>query len=108
MEWHPYADHLRAGLEHSLSSSDISIEVDGYSGDQVVDGEYLDRIKSVKKQQYDWIIIMGGTNDIGWGKKPEVIYEGLSKRSLTFSCLRLRAPIQLSLYGLFRRVLPDF
>ena len=31
------------------------------------------------KQPYDWIVIMGGTNDLGWGQPPEVIFENLSK-----------------------------
>jgi hypothetical protein len=26
---------------------------------------------------YDWIIILGGTNDLGYGLRAEVIYEGL-------------------------------
>ena len=26
---------------------------------------------------YDWIIILGGTNDLGWGQTPEAIYENL-------------------------------
>jgi lysophospholipase L1-like esterase len=67
------------GLEHSLLSSDVTVKVAGLSGDQVVDGSYLGRIKLVQKQQFDWIIVMGGTNDLGWGKEPDVIYEGLSK-----------------------------
>lgn len=91
MEYYPYADHLRVGLEHSLSSSNIDIVVDGFSGDEVVDGDYLDRIRSFQEEKFDWIIIMGGTNDIGWGKKPEVIYEGLSEYFLAFSCPILQA-----------------
>ena len=82
---HPYADHLRVGLEHMLSSSSIEVEVAGLSGDQV-QGQYLQRIKAKcpteKGRLYDWIIIMGGTNDLGWGQRPEDIYEGLSKCSM--------------------------
>ena len=81
-EHHPYADHLRAELEHMLLSSNIEIEVDGFSGDQV-QGLYLNRIKRKcpvdKGRLYDWIVIMGGTNDLGWGHRPEEIFEGLSK-----------------------------
>ncbi|KAL2044583.1 hypothetical protein ABVK25_012360 [Lepraria finkii] len=81
-EHHPYADHLRVGLEHMLSSSSIEVEVAGLSGDQV-QGQYLQRIKAKcpteKGRLYDWIIIMGGTNDLGWGQRPEDIYEGLKK-----------------------------
>lgn len=81
-EHHPYADHLRTSLEHMLNSSDVQVEVAGLSGDQV-QGQYLRRIKAKcpisKEPKYDWIIIMGGTNDLGWGQQPETIYEGLSK-----------------------------
>ncbi|CAF9940171.1 hypothetical protein IMSHALPRED_001775 [Imshaugia aleurites] len=80
-EFHPYADHLRAGLQHALSTSDIEIDVAGLSGDQV-QGSYLRRIKAKcanTETPYDWIIIMGGTNDLGWGQQPDTIYEGLKK-----------------------------
>ena len=81
LEFHPYANHLRVGLQQSLSTSDIEVEVAGFSGDQV-QGSYLPRIKRKcgdAKKPYDWIIIMGGTNDLGWGQAPDRIYEGLSK-----------------------------
>ena len=91
LEFHPYANHLRVGLQHSLSTSDIEVDVAGFSGDQV-HGSYLPRIKRKcgdAKKPYDWIIIMGGTNDLGWGQAPDRIYEGLSKpivfRTLTTS-----------------------
>ncbi|KAM0798809.1 SGNH hydrolase-type esterase domain-containing protein [Usnea florida] len=81
LEFHPYADHLRVGLQHSLSTSDIEVDVAGFSGDQV-QGSYLPRIKRKcgdDKKPYDWVIIMGGTNDLGWGQAPDRIYEGLKK-----------------------------
>lgn len=82
-EFYPYADHLRAGLQQMLSTSDIDVDVDGFSGDQVR-GSYLPRIKrkcANTRNPYDWIIVMGGTNDLGWGQSPETIYEGLRKLS---------------------------
>lgn len=87
-EFYPYADHLRAGLQQALSTSDIEIDVAGLSGDQVR-GSYLPRIKAQcanTETPYDWIIIMGGTNDLAWDQSPDMIYEGLSKLSLTLSC----------------------
>ena len=83
-EFYPYADHLRTGLQHILSTSDIHVDVAGLSGDQVR-GSYLPRIKracAIAGTPYDWIIVMGGTNDLGWGQSPENIYEGLRKLSL--------------------------
>lgn len=82
-EFYPYADHLRVGLQHMLSTLDIEIDVEGRSGDQVR-GSYLHRIKAKcanTETPYDWIIIMGGTNDLAWGQLPPDIYEGLRKRS---------------------------
>ncbi len=84
-EDHPYADHLRASLRYLLSTLKINVEVAGLSGDLVQGpmGQYLSRIKAKcpvdEERQYDWIIIMGGTNDLGWGNQPDEIYEGLSK-----------------------------
>lgn len=80
-EFHPYADHLRVGLQHTLSTSDIEVDIAGLSGDQV-QGSYLSRIKAKcvdTNTPYDWIIIMGGTNDLAWGQRPDTIYEGLKK-----------------------------
>ena len=96
-EFHPYADHLRTGLQHMLSTSDIHVDVAGLSGDQVRGG-YLRRIKwacADAGTPYDWIIVMGGTNDLAWGQSPDTIYEGLRKLSLplSYSCHLLKAPL---------------
>lgn len=88
---YPYADHLRAGLRYLLSTKNIDVEVAGLSGDLVQGpmGQYLSRINDKcpvdDQRQYDWIIIMGGTNDIGWGAEPSEIYAGLSKSCRMFS-----------------------
>ena len=69
-KYHPYADHLRAGLRYLLSTLYVDVEVAGLSGDLVqgLMGQYLSRIKAKcpadEEWQYDWIIIMGGTNDL--------------------------------------------
>ncbi|KAF6217628.1 hypothetical protein HO133_006730 [Letharia lupina] len=80
-EWYPYADHLRVALQHMLSTSDIEVDVAGLSGDQV-QGSYLPRIEAKcanTEPPYDWIVVMGGTNDLAWGQQPDTIYEGLKK-----------------------------
>ena len=82
LEAYPYADHLRVRLQHILSTPDIHVDVEGRPGDQV-QGLYLKRLdlklKAVANTPYDWVIIMGGTNDLGWGQQPTAIYENLSK-----------------------------
>ena len=90
-EHQPYADRLRAGLRYLLSTENIDVEVAGLSGDRVQGpmGQYLSRIKDKcpvdEQRQYDWIIVMGGTNDLGWGAEASEIYEGLSKIFRMFS-----------------------
>ena len=53
-----------------------------FTGDQVGAG-YMRRMKrdceEAAKDPYDWIVIMGGTNDLGWGQPPNVIFENLSR-----------------------------
>ena len=104
-ELYPYADHLRTGLQHMLSTSDIEVDVAGLSGDQV-QGSYLRRIKAkceTAERPYDWIIIMGGTNDLAWDQSPDEIYEGLSKPLLGgHHCHSLPAPFRL-LFGILPR-----
>ena len=84
-EHYPYADHLRSNLRYLLSTKDVNVEVEGLSGDLVQGrtAQFLRRIKAKcpvdEPRQYDWIIIMGGTNDLGWGHEPYQIYHGLSK-----------------------------
>ncbi len=84
MEYFPYANHLPGPLQKQSPSTTISIDVAALSGDKVTGptGQYLRRLESrctkARAAPYDWIIIMGGTNDLGWGVAAEEIYEGLS------------------------------
>lgn len=79
----PYAEHLHWPLQKLLPFTNIIIDVAGESGDRVIGppGQYLRRIEAkcakTTATPYDWIIIMGGTNDLGWGAEPEEIYEAL-------------------------------
>lgn len=83
----PYAEHLQRPLEKLFPSTNVIIDVAGVSGDRVMGppGQYLRRIEakcaSAIATPYDWIIIMGGTNDLGWGAMPKDIYEALSTSS---------------------------
>ena len=80
---YPYATQVRASLKDSLPSTDSTVDVAGMSGDRVIAGQYLRRLKrqceNATDKPYDWIIVLGGTNDLGWGEKPESVYEGLSR-----------------------------
>lgn len=87
---YPYAAHLQAPLEAFFSKdATVKIVIDGQGGDQVVSppGRFLPRLeKHCQKgeDRYDWILVMGGTNDIGGGTKAEEVYQGLSKKIFLF------------------------
>lgn len=79
---YPYAAQLRSRLEDAFPATEVTVDVSGLSGDRVIAGRYLQRIKGMcdknKDTPYDWIIVLGGTNDLGWSEKPGDVYEGLS------------------------------
>lgn len=87
-EHFPYADHLPPPLQKLWPDTSIEIDVAALSGDRVVGGQYLRRLESrldragASQNPYDWVIMMGGTNDLGWGCVADSLYEGLSKSTL--------------------------
>lgn len=83
MRYDPYSEHLQGPLERLLPSTNVIIDVDGVPGDRVIapPGQYLRRMNArcakAVVAPYDWFIVMGGTNDLGWGSTPEEIYASL-------------------------------
>lgn len=79
----PYSTYIQASLKAFLPSTEILVKTSGLSGDCVVGGQYLGRMvgncKKAADIPFDWIIVMGGTNDLGMGREPAIVYEGLSK-----------------------------
>ncbi|KAI0597971.1 SGNH hydrolase [Biscogniauxia sp. FL1348] len=107
-EGHPYAAKLKERLEEELNSSSTSTSssgvssslskagrgrerergkrtvvkcvVDGVPGDLVLRGRYIERLeRRWANDSYDWTIILGGTNDLGWRADEDQIIEGLKK-----------------------------
>ncbi|GAM43934.1 hypothetical protein TCE0_060f19153 [Talaromyces pinophilus] len=85
---HPYALTLKeqllsAELDASLLGGDglVDIDVEGQPGDLVNSppGRFLERMKRrLDAKTYDWIIVLGGTNDLGYGSfSADQIYSGL-------------------------------
>lgn len=75
--FHPYAK----SLGDLLDSVNISVEIiqQGVSGERVVP-QMVNRLNNRLKRDkpYDWVIILGGTNDLGHGISAEEIFkEGL-------------------------------
>ncbi|KAL8706961.1 MAG: hypothetical protein Q9201_000009 [Fulgogasparrea decipioides] len=83
LKHHPYAIRLKHRLEESLPSYNIIVDVDGLSGDRVLGGQYLPRlaphVDAAAGKNYDWLIFQGGGNDLGWGLKPNSIFDELKK-----------------------------
>lgn len=81
----PYSLTLLEKLRTNLSLSsqyNIAIDTDGMSGDQVT-GSFLGRMEDrydhplTKHLPYDWVVFLGGTNDLGWGKSTEEIHSAI-------------------------------
>ncbi|CAI7659658.1 unnamed protein product [Penicillium pancosmium] len=79
--YHPYAKKLTEILQPVLPTTEITTDVAGLPGDLVCSpGSFVSRIsEQTIKKRYDWVIFLGGTNDIGYGKSYEDIYAGLKK-----------------------------
>ena len=71
---HPYAIHLK----YLFESVNISVRINeqGVGGERVVPS-MVQRLRSLlsKDAVYDWIIILGGTNDLGQGMSAEEIFQ---------------------------------
>ncbi|KAL8715568.1 MAG: hypothetical protein Q9220_000904 [cf. Caloplaca sp. 1 TL-2023] len=85
MEHYPYAEQVEGRLKEALPETQTTVDVSGLSGDRVIAGSYLRRMQGMcekaKDAPYDWIIILGGTNDLGWSERPDKVYEGLISSS---------------------------
>ncbi|KAG9245963.1 SGNH hydrolase-type esterase domain-containing protein [Calycina marina] len=83
-EYHPYAGKMLEMLKKSPISADISTDIQGLNGDQVVTppGRFLTRMDILYEDlqtPYDWAIILGGTNDLTVGRSAPDIWTGLKK-----------------------------
>ncbi|KAH6648404.1 SGNH hydrolase-type esterase domain-containing protein [Truncatella angustata] len=81
---HPYGGKLEVCLEAAFPSHQLHVEVDGVPGDLVVKGSFIERMQSMwkthgKKDGFEWTVVLGGTNDIGWGYPADKVFEALKK-----------------------------
>ncbi|KAI1430127.1 GDSL-like Lipase/Acylhydrolase [Xylaria sp. FL1777] len=79
---HSYALMLADKIQQAFPGRRVECEVEGLPGDLVTDGQYLPRMEAswaLAQHPYDWTIVLGGTNDLGWGKEAEHIIEGLKR-----------------------------
>ncbi|KAI4224419.1 MAG: hypothetical protein L6R36_004682 [Xanthoria steineri] len=78
---YPYAAQIRQELKKAFPAAEAQVVVSGLSGDRVVEGQFLQRMKGMCATDdyppYDWIIVLGGTNDLGWSEPPHKVFQGL-------------------------------
>ncbi|GFF51370.1 hypothetical protein IFM46972_09281 [Aspergillus udagawae] len=81
-DYHPYALTLKAKLEAAFPTTTFIVDEDGLPGDLVIGpaGEFLPRVQAkFDRSNYDWVIILGGTNDLGRGYQASKIYPALQE-----------------------------
>ncbi|RLL93258.1 hypothetical protein CFD26_102360 [Aspergillus turcosus] len=96
-DYHPYALTLKDKLQAAFPKITLTVDVDGLPGDLVISppGKSLSRIKAkcvsaslifvavltitVDGSSYDWVIVLGGTNDLGTRYPPSKIYPALQE-----------------------------
>ena len=74
-EFHPYSIRLRQLLQESHCGQvlgELVVDTEGVSGEMVVPSmtSRLDGLLR-ERRRYDWVLILGGTNDLGSGLPPE-------------------------------------
>ncbi|EPE02479.1 gdsl-like lipase acylhydrolase [Ophiostoma piceae UAMH 11346] len=90
----PYHESLSRRLTTIFPGLELAIEEDGENGGMTKD--YRTRLLAQyrKTGAYDWIIVLGGTNDLAMGVLPEGIFENLER---TWTLARLKKTKVLAL-----------
>ncbi|KAL8911777.1 MAG: hypothetical protein Q9171_003110 [Xanthocarpia ochracea] len=83
LQHHPYARRLESRLRTALPSHQLTVVVDGLSGDRVIRGNYISRLKphfdADAGRNFDWLIFQGGGNDMVWGEESAAIFEAMKE-----------------------------
>ncbi|KAH7364741.1 SGNH hydrolase-type esterase domain-containing protein [Rhexocercosporidium sp. MPI-PUGE-AT-0058] len=81
MQWTPYSETTKEVLEERLSDKwSFDIDTDGVSGQLVTAGfkkrmEALYTNPKTPSRPYDWVVFLGGTNDLAYSIPPSKIYD---------------------------------
>ncbi|KAM0332289.1 hypothetical protein ACHAQA_002565 [Verticillium albo-atrum] len=78
----PYSEVLDPKLAAAFPDADVRVRENGMPGDIVSTEVFNRRLEaelSEATQPYDWVIILGGTNDIGYNIAPDTILEALKE-----------------------------
>ena len=78
-KFHPYSIKLRRLLEEHIKGASVVVDTAGVSGEVVVPTmtQRLDQFLKESSQPYGWIIILGGTNNLGRGLPAEELLPNL-------------------------------
>ncbi|OHF01337.1 GDSL-like Lipase/Acylhydrolase [Colletotrichum orchidophilum] len=78
--YHPYSVALTKMLAVYLPDTQIVATDNGMPGDVVSQGAFAQRFESEATQaQYDWVILLGGTNDLAFNVPTEKIFDSLRR-----------------------------
>ncbi|MCJ1293875.1 hypothetical protein MMC34_005432 [Xylographa carneopallida] len=115
--FYPYATHLQAVLQAAFPATTIQTTVEGMSGAQVR-GQYTGRLHRACRlaaagaEPFDWVVVLGGTNDLGWGAGAEEVFGALGMGKgeggyLSSGVIILYASIAISLISFRAMVLTE-
>lgn len=91
---HPYSDRLKELITSAFPHRQVHIFTNGEPGDIASNQPWERRLaEELKKRPYDWVIVLGGTNDIGNALTGEQTMKGLERtwRSILFKGSQLLA-----------------
>ncbi|BEI86572.1 hypothetical protein CcaverHIS002_0608590 [Cutaneotrichosporon cavernicola] len=74
----PYATTLEARVRAAFPDRPVLVEADGIPGNEVVQG-FPRRMMKAATQPWDWILVLGGTNDLAYDASPEKVLAGLNE-----------------------------
>ncbi|KAF6841356.1 GDSL-like Lipase/Acylhydrolase [Colletotrichum plurivorum] len=78
--FHPYSIALTKKLSRDLSNTQVVAVDYGMPGDVVSQGAFAQRFETeVSGKNYDWVVVLGGTNDLVLNIPPERIFESLKR-----------------------------
>ena len=72
-EFHPYSISLTRLLQDHCQGSVVVVDTAGVSGERVIPSmtRRLDRLLRETSDPYDWVLVLGGTNDLGTGTRAD-------------------------------------
>lgn len=92
LQYHPYLQVLRRKLREAFPGLQVEIDEDGMDGG--LTQHFSGRLRTAYRERgtphdtiFDWVIVLGGTNDLAINARPEAIFENL-ERTWSFAKLR--------------------